>query len=804
MLLLWMFRTGACHLGESIKTLLIEATLTQIPKGSSGSDATDQTPASESHRQSTSKIPSFLKTAKDRLSARDKLRKRAESTTEAADTFSPKFDPAVKTNAEALQMPHGRPDTKKRKNKKSTAPSADHDTRDSGDDRVTKKSKAASNTASTKFTVVLVGDTPAVDAGKATIPTVSQIQNKFGTNEAQFVTITQDDSAEDIKKAVIGAFTASGCPFAGDPAIIQNFTFLFRKSNGRGHQNTLARSTREKIDHDILKGLADHNTANGVNQQFPLRLYISLPSGSPKVSQDGQEELEDNSTDEESTMDTVKDSTSVADETQDQPIDPNEEDKPSSPPDNDSATDKTDEQPNASTPGDSTAICWIPIIARGVFYMESPDEAKNWYPTVPLGPYSRLLGPVERVRITLTANDDLEPLTQVLKDIMRDEDLVPSLGFVVDLSKVMRELSDDDFLSKFCLGPFGLHPSIQVLDIIYRRVSKNKEILDPKVFKPVFAKLGEVALAVHRMLRRFKDLVHVWEYAPPGYRQFFMLWSNPQKYFDSFQYPLEDTEHYNFVEQKPWETYKSKAWFERSIKQDLGSADSAADIDPSKIKRGSFCLDAIFDFMQEFLVHVYLPESQLHKELYSFFSLFCSVLAERVRRITEDTNTAKGDASEFDSGYNFEEYIYVSDNDEDNDNTKPYNTQGQASSSSSQSSGPKPKPKPRARQTAPPPPPPSLPAWERSLNSIREQFVNQKSFKGVQTLKAFEAIYTVFNDGPRHPKTTWSTDLGLLDHRKLWRRMCQIYHSDHAPSEEKTKYDKITALINEIKQEAGF
>ncbi|THU81714.1 hypothetical protein K435DRAFT_873045 [Dendrothele bispora CBS 962.96] len=78
--------------------------------------------------------------------------------------------------------------------------------------------------------------------------------------------------------------------------------------NGRGHQNTLAHSTCEKIDHDILKGLADHNTANGVNQQFPLRLYISLPSGSPKVSQDGQEELEDNSTDEESTMDTVKDS----------------------------------------------------------------------------------------------------------------------------------------------------------------------------------------------------------------------------------------------------------------------------------------------------------------------------------------------------------------------------------------------------------------------------------------------------------------------------------------------------------------
>ncbi|THU75742.1 hypothetical protein K435DRAFT_880243 [Dendrothele bispora CBS 962.96] len=31
-----------------------------------------------------------------------------------------------------------------------------------------------------------------------------------------------------------------------------------------------------------------------------------------------------------------------------------------------------------------------------------------------------------------------------------------------------------------------------------------------------------------------------------------------------------------------------------------------------------------------------------------------------------------------------------------------------------------------------------------------------------------------------------------------------IYHSDHAPPEEKTKYDKITALINEIKQEAGF
>ncbi|THU78596.1 hypothetical protein K435DRAFT_811416 [Dendrothele bispora CBS 962.96] len=258
-------------------------------------------------RQVAVKIPSFLKTAKDRLSARDKLRKRAESTTEAADTFSPKFDPAVKTNAEALQMPHSRPETKKRKNKKSTAPSADHD--NSGDDRVTKKSKAATNTASSKFTVILVGDTPAVDAGKATIPTVSQVQNKFGTNEAQFITISQDDSAEDIKKAVIGAFTtASGCPFAGDPAIIQNFTFLFRKSNGRGHQNTLARSTCEKIDHDILKGLADHNTANGVNQQFPLRLYISIPSGSPKVSQDGQEELEDNSTDEESTMDTVKDS----------------------------------------------------------------------------------------------------------------------------------------------------------------------------------------------------------------------------------------------------------------------------------------------------------------------------------------------------------------------------------------------------------------------------------------------------------------------------------------------------------------
>ncbi|THU81712.1 hypothetical protein K435DRAFT_808855 [Dendrothele bispora CBS 962.96] len=201
MLLLWMFRTGACHLGECItiqfvKTLLIGATLTQIPKGSSGSDGT------------TRLLP---------------------------------FDPAVKTNAEALQMPHSRPETKKRKNKKSTAPSADHD--NSGDDRVTKKSKAATNTASSKFTVVLVGDTPAVDAGKATIPTVSQVQNKFGTNEAQFITISQDDSAEDIKKAVIGAFTASGCPFAGDPAIIQNFTFLFRKSNGRGHQNTLACST---------------------------------------------------------------------------------------------------------------------------------------------------------------------------------------------------------------------------------------------------------------------------------------------------------------------------------------------------------------------------------------------------------------------------------------------------------------------------------------------------------------------------------------------------------------------------------
>ncbi|KAK7436539.1 hypothetical protein VKT23_000380 [Stygiomarasmius scandens] len=746
------------------------------------------------------KVPSFLKSAKERLSRRN------NKTFDDADGFTAKFDPGVKINAEAFQKSHSRPANKKRKKK--TLSSDIKDCSDSDDDKVSKKTKATSNASAvvtTKFTVVFIGNTPAVDDGVATVPSASVIGNKFGANEAQFITIAHGSSASDVNSAILTAFTGPGGPFETDPSIFHDFGFLFKKANGRGYPNTLVRSQRKVYDYDTLKGLADTVANNGINRQYPLRLYIALRPGSPKISL-GEQGVSTSSEDEGNDMSSkVK----VADRDSDL-SDPEEADTmnnvngKSTPGHSASSTSNVSEpmsnDSNESSRSGSQAV-WVPIIRRDTYYMQAPETDKIWWPKFLLGNYRSLYGLVERTRITLVTTDHPEALTQILKDCLRENDLLSSLLFIVELNKVMTTLSDSDFLARFCLGPFGLQGAIEVMHIIYARITRNKNVLERELYIPVLEKMGETAYAIHAMLGRFKEIVDVWEYAPLGFRQFFALFEDPLGMFDVFKYPVDDTEHYNFVLQPAWSTTMSRAWYQQAIIQDFGSADTAEHINPSKIRKGAFCLDAINLFMQEFLSHS--QETQRYEELFALFALFCSTLAQRITQVVNAEaakrhGKGKGRQAENRDHESDPDVIFVfSDNENPSTQSPPQ---------------PRPRPRPRPRPTAkhtdqvpsPSPSAPVLSAWERSLDTIRTQYVNPQSFRGVQVQKAFEAIYTLFNDGSRHPRRPWDTEMASLDNRKQWLRMCQIYHSDHAAWNDRPKYDKITALINEVKQEASF
>jgi hypothetical protein len=57
-------------------------------------------------------------------------------------------------------------------------------------------------------------------------------------------------------------------------------------------------------------------------------------------------------------------------------------------------------------------------------------------------------------------------------------------------------------------------------------------------------------------------------------------------------------------------------------------------IDPSKIRKGIFCLGGIIEFMKDFLFdHVSLPLNNRDKELFSLFEDLCGALATAILQV---------------------------------------------------------------------------------------------------------------------------------------------------------------------------
>ncbi|KAJ7595423.1 hypothetical protein C8J56DRAFT_1042517 [Mycena floridula] len=230
----------------------------------------------------------------------------------------------------------------------------------------------------------------------------------------------------------------------------------------------------------------------------------------------------------------------------------------------------------------------------------------------------------------------------VLTACQEEDDIFQLMGFLDQAHNLLRisehllEEKDDAhqfFSDIFFLGPYGVHPIVEMLARLDRLFDKHKSDLSQELYASSYRLLVAKSKTLEYLVDTCFKTISPIKFAPPGFQDLFEM-LRVRSSLNKF--PMANIGNgYSIIQHNPCHpgVYPAEFFMGR-LRSDFGCVTDTSKIKMSSMRISEYGLDGFARIMWEFLTTADIDE--VHLELFLKLSTLCGLLARRISNIKKD------------------------------------------------------------------------------------------------------------------------------------------------------------------------